>query len=75
MSDFMTEFSKFKTSAQIIRDALTTELNSILEELTAEQQTTFVKLFPEGVEKLKNDKLIAAVDLVHRTLAKNRSSR
>jgi hypothetical protein len=75
MSGFTEEFAKFRTPGQIVRDALTTELRSLLAECTEPQRQLFGRMFPAGIDKIPEDGLRSAIDLCQRTVTKNRVGR
>jgi hypothetical protein len=75
MSGFTEEFAKFRTPKQIVRDALTIELISLLAECTEPQRQFFERIFPEGIDKISEDSLRNAVGLCQRTITKNRLGR
>lgn len=71
MSTFKEEYSKFKTPKEIIREALEGELNFCLIEVTEKQKDFFFRIWPKGVESIPYEDLSGAIDLCHRTMAKN----
>lgn len=72
---FSDAFKEFRTPKQIVRDALNAELLTCLLECTPAQQELFGRLYPGAPTKIKDDDIPNAVDLVHRTLAKNKAGR
>lgn len=74
-SGFAAEFEKLTKADEIVRDALTTTLERRLVECTAEQQGFFHKIVPNGIASQDEHGLRHLVDLVNRTLAKNRAGR
>lgn len=60
----------------IIRNALLNEIALRLEEITSEQRELFQRIYPdypEKKEKITVENLSTAIDLIHRTLIKNKA--
>lgn len=72
MSDFNAALrERFRSTAQIIRDALTAELSARLAECTEAQRAVFKRVFPNEIGKLSEEQLRNAVDVCQRTVHKN----
>lgn len=78
----MPTLRKIRSAAEIVRDALHTELVSLLEECTGDQMEFFVRVFGKGVttiaatlENLSDEELQNAVAICQRTVKKNRAKR
>lgn len=75
MTNFLNELSKLTTPAEIAKSALRAELEQRLSECTERQQDMFRRIYTREISLLNEKELKSAIDLVNRTLAKNRAGR
>lgn len=75
MTTFAEAFSKFTPPEQTALAALRAQLVGLLPQLTKGQRDFFDRLFAEGVDGMTVERLNTAIDLCHRTIAKNIAGR
>jgi hypothetical protein len=63
--------STIRTTDQVIRDAVRTELRNLLELCTAKQRKTFQVIFPGTIASLSDETLRTAIALCQRTIRSN----
>jgi hypothetical protein len=74
MTTFLEEFESFRKPEQIMRDALLTETAVLMLHLTEDQIAFLHRIYPD-LKSLPREKLAQAIDLMHRTITKNRVGR
>ncbi len=74
---FEDEFVKFKSPHTIMKEALLAEIERLLPECTPEQRENFkTRIYPKGIDINSSQvQVMQAVDIIHRTVAKNRAAR
>jgi hypothetical protein len=72
---FSTVFDKLKKPKEIMKEALVTELNIRLEDITVPQREFFYRIYPKGFSSMTQEQLCNAIDLCHRTITKNNLGR
>ncbi len=75
LTPFGKEFARFPTPSQITLDALRSHLTGLLPELWDNQRALLDRMYPKGAAVMSEPELKNAIDLCHRTIAKNRVGR
>ncbi len=68
---FLEVFNKIETPNELVKRVLREEIEKALLECSESQRSLFKKIFPKGVQKESEEILKSALDLCHRTIAKN----